>query len=96
MSNNDVPIGPTGGQAENPKVGELTHGGFRRNIHHQGIENLADERHMGRDVLRQTTGGYPDELLTEGVDTIMGATPVRGSKESYKVSKWSGARAGRK
>ena len=81
-------IGGTGGEDRKEKVGRLTHGGFRSNTHHQAVENLADESGMGREVLRQESGGYPDDLLTAGNDTIMKATPVRGSKENYVVSKW--------
>jgi hypothetical protein len=93
MANNDiggkVPVGPPGGLDRQPKVPELVHGGFRNNVHHQGIEQMADERGMGREFLRQTEGGYPDEILNDGVDVIMKATPVRGSKEDYKTSKWA-------
>lgn len=82
-------FGPNKPLPENPKIGELVHGGFRDNRHHQAMEDLADERHMGRDILRQTSGGYPDEKLSEGNEEMMNAWGARGSKEAYRTSKWA-------
>lgn len=92
MANNDiggkVPVSGPGNLERQPVIPELVHGGFRSNVHHQGIENMADERGMGRDILRQTTGGYPDGLLEEGVGDIMGAVSPKGTSD-YKTSPWA-------
>ena len=82
-------VGPPGGKKKNPKVGELVHGGFRNNRHHEGIEELADERDMGRETLRQTEGGYPEGMMDEGNSEMMNAWGAGGEKENVKVSKWA-------
>ena len=89
MASDNVKISGTGGLARSPKVGELTHGGFRSNRHHEAIEEMADERDMGRDTLRQTDGGYPDSMLEEGHSEMMKAWGAGGAKENSKVSKWA-------
>ncbi len=38
-------VHPVGNLEQRPKVQELTHGGFRNNIHHNAIEALADEQY---------------------------------------------------
>jgi len=89
MAKQDVVIGPTGGLARAPKIPEMTHGGFRSNRHHEAIEELADERDMGRNVLRQTEGAYPESLMQEGNSEMMKAWGAGGVKENLKVSKWA-------
>ena len=79
----------SGGERNDEKVGRLTHGGFRQNAQHQWIESAADEEGMARDVLRQTGSGYPDGMLTEGHDRMMGAWGANGSKSDYHTSKWA-------
>lgn len=85
----DRVFGPKVDLPENPQIGEQVHGGFRDNRHHQGIEDLADERHMGRDILRQTGNAYPEELMDQGNDEMMNAWGARGSKENYRNSPWA-------
>lgn len=79
----------TGGLKRAPKVGELAHGGFRSNRHHEANEEMADERDMGRDALHQSDGGYPDSMLQEGHSEMMKAWGAGGDKDSMKTSKWS-------
>ena len=81
-----ITVGPDGDLPENPKVQELTHGGFRKNIHHQWVEDNADSRHMGRELLKQTTP--IDTADKEGVSTIMAAASPQGT-QNQRVSKWS-------
>lgn len=88
MSDTPV-ISGTGGLNRDPKVGELTHGGFRSNRHHQGIEELADDRDMGREILRETGDVYPEELLTQGHREMMNSVEPGGERENSKVSPWS-------
>lgn len=79
-------IGPDVDLPENPQVQELTHGGYRQNHHHQWIEDAADPRHMGRELLKQTTP--LDMHEQEGYSEIMAAASPEG-KEDYHTSKWS-------
>lgn len=79
----------TGNLPQAPKTGEMVHGGFRSNRHHQGIEEMADDRHMGRELLTQTGDLYPDELLTQGHKEMMGSVTPGGTRENSKVSPWS-------
>lgn len=80
-----VTVGDAQELPENPVQQELTHGGFRRSPYHQWMEDNADERHMGRELLRQTTP--LDMAEQEGVSEIMSAASPEGS-ESYRTSKW--------
>ena len=87
---NDRPaISGTGGLNRSPKVGEMTHGGFRSNRHHEAMEQMADERDMARGTLTQTDDAMPASVLKDGVATIMGARTDRGEADSTKVSPWS-------
>lgn len=79
----------TGNLKQEPKVGEMVHGGFRSNRHHQGIEEMADDRSMGRELLTQTEDLYPDELLTQGYKEMLGSVEPGGTRENSKVSPWS-------
>jgi len=82
-------IGTTGPEEllpENPTVQELTHGGFRQHAYHQWIEDNADPRHMGRELLKQTT---PIDTADEAcVSDIMAAASPQGT-DGQRVSKWS-------
>ena len=89
--NSTVGIGAPGRQPGRPRVQPLVHGGFRRNRHHEGIEVLADERGMGRDILRQTSGGYPANKMEEGHARMGGQQPAsRSGDMATKNSPWSG------
>ena len=81
-------IGPVGGDPENPKLPDYTQGGFRTNRHHEAMEVLADDRYCGSEFLRQEDGGYPDDKLTEGYQTMLNAVDPVGVNRS-KVSPWS-------
>lgn len=85
----ELKISGPGGLNRSPKVGELANGGFRSNRHHEGIEEMADERDIGRDTLHQSDGGYPDNLLESGHSDMMKAWGAGGVRENTKVSKWS-------
>ena len=82
-------IGTVGSPAplpENPEIQELTHGGFRQHAYHQWMEDNADSRHMGRELLKQTT---PLDTADEaGVSDVMGAASSQGT-QNQRVSKWS-------
>lgn len=81
-----VTIGPDVDLPENPQVQELVHGGYRQNHHHQYIEDAADPRHMGRELLKRTTP--LDMADNDGVAEIMAAASPVGT-EKYQTSKWS-------
>lgn len=86
----EVTIGPPGKRPGRPRVQGLVHGGFRRNRHHEGIEGLADDRGMGRDILRQSSGGYPDAKLDEGHARMVRQQPAsRPGDMATKDSPWS-------
>jgi len=79
-------LGPDVDLPENPEVQELVHGGFRQNHHHQYIEDVADSRHMGRELLKRTT---PLDMADDDcVSDIMAAASPVGT-EKYTTSKWS-------
>lgn len=82
-----IPIAPPGNLPQTPIKGEAVHGGFRSNRHYDAIEELADERGMGRELLRQTSGDLqPPSIMTQGHDEMMNSVTPQG-KENYKVSK---------
>lgn len=88
---------PPPGQAAGNDVTrpEGVHGTFRDNIHQNAWDAMAQEtadgqQVMGRDWLRRTERLSEDEVLREDqFGTIKAATPVRGSSEKYRVSKYS-------
>lgn len=83
-----LPVEQDGGKPQRPVIPTQTHGGFRSNIHHEAMEQLADERGMGREYLRQADGGYPEDLMSQGNSDVMGAVSPKGT-EDYHTSKWS-------
>jgi hypothetical protein len=83
-----IPVTTPGNLPASPTQGEAVHGGFRSNRHYDAIEQLADERGMGRELLRQTEDLYPDAMLTEGVEAGMNSVTPAGTSD-YKTSKWS-------
>src|SRR5262245_27253880 len=88
---------PPPGQADGNDVQrpEGVHGTFRDNIHQNAYDAMAQEtadgqQVMGRDLLRRTDRLSEDEVLREDkFSDIKAATPVRGSRENYKTSKWA-------
>jgi len=93
---------PPPGQADGNDVvrPEGVHGTFRDNIHLNAFDSMAQEtadgqQVMGRDALRRTERLSEDEVLREeNFSDIKAATPVRGSSERYKVSKYSTSNKG--
>ena len=86
MSNRPVITG-TGGLAAEPTPTELVHGGFRSNRHHQAIEDMADERGMGRDILRSDEKA--PGLESTGYREMLRNQPAGGKDTPMKTSKWS-------
>lgn len=90
--NPEPPANTTG---NNRQVPEGTHGAFRNNIHQNAYHTMSQEEAngeqvMGRDILRREERLSEDEVLREECfNDIKAATPVRGSSEKYRVSKWA-------
>lgn len=81
-----VTVSPDIDLPENPVQGEMVHGGFRSNPHHQYIEDTADPRHMGRELLK--ANAVIETADTAGYDEIMAAASPVG-KDGMVYSKWS-------
>ena len=87
MADFNVDITPPGNLEDQPANPEMVHGGFRANRHQAVYEQLADERGMGREILRGNYEADGDEK--NGISTIMGAVNVGGKRDNTKVSPWS-------
>lgn len=82
-------------EGNDTRLPEGTHGAFRDNRHLNAYHTMSQEtadgqQVMGRDTLRRADPLSEEEVLREeNFSDIKAATPVRGSKENYHVSKWA-------